>query len=167
MIKKIYIILITFSLTFSQNNFISADECGECHGEIFKEWQLSMHARATPLKDPLFNGMYQLAIKETEGKLKSKCVECHSPLSTVFNTISMEEDFNQEGVSCQFCHSTSHINGYQSAKNMKLELDTVYSHKPVPENSAHPSGHREFFDKNLEESIGNPKIEKFIRKCAN
>jgi len=146
MVKTIYFIFISFSLTFSQNNFISASKCGECHQEIFEEWQSSMHARATSLKDPLFNGMYQLAIKETEGKLKSKCVVCHSPMSAVFHTISMEEEFNQEGITCQFCHSTTHINGYQSAKNMELELDTVYSDNPDPENSAHPSVHREFFN---------------------
>jgi hypothetical protein len=147
MLKGIFIILVTISVTFSQNKFKSANECGECHQEIYQEWQLSMHARATSLKDPLFNGMYQLAIKETEGKLKTKCVVCHSPMSTVINTIDMDHNFNQEGVTCQFCHATTHINGYQSAKNMELELDTVYSHHSDPDNSAHPSARREFFNK--------------------
>lgn len=105
-----------------------------------------MHAQATSLRDPLFNGMYQWGINDTKGKLKSKCIVCHSPMSTVFENISMEEPFNQDGVSCQFCHGTRHIDGYQSARNMQINLDTMYSYQPDLENPEHPVASREYFN---------------------
>ena len=130
----------------AQNNFITAEQCGECHQEIYLEWRSSMHAQATSLRDPLFNGMYQWGIQDTQGRLKSKCIVCHSPMSTVFQNISMEEAFNQDGVTCQFCHGTAHINGFQSAKNMQIKLDTVYSYEPEPGNSEHPVANRDYFN---------------------
>ena len=145
--NKIFIFILVWSLQLTaQNNFKSAAQCGECHQEIYQEWKTSMHARATSLNDPLFNGMYQWGIEETKGKLKSKCIVCHSPMSNVFKNISMEEIFNQDGVTCQFCHGTVHIGGFQSAKNMQIKLDTVYSYQPKPENSEHPVASRDFFN---------------------
>ncbi len=143
--------ILTFSLLWilplsSQNDFISAEKCARCHQEIYDEWATSMHAQATSLKDPLFNGMYQWAIQETGGELESKCIVCHSPMSTVFQKISMEEVYNQEGVTCQYCHGTAHIRGFQSAKNMEVNLDTIYSYHPESDNSPHPVANREFFN---------------------
>jgi hypothetical protein len=106
-----------------------------------------MHAHSTSLKDPLFNGMYQWGIEDSKGKLKSKCIVCHSPMSNVFKNSSMEEIFNRDGITCQFCHGTTHINGYQSARNMQINLDTIYNYQPEPENPEHPVAHREFFNK--------------------
>ena len=143
--------ILTFSLLWilplmAQDSFIAAEKCARCHQEIYDEWVTSMHAQATSLKDPLFNGMYQWAIQETEGKLKSKCIVCHSPMSTVFQNISMDEVYNQEGVTCQFCHGTAHIQGFQSAKNMEIILDTIYSFQPEPDKAAHPLANRDYFN---------------------
>jgi hypothetical protein len=146
--NKIMTLTLVWALQLlAQNNFQTAVQCGECHQEIYQEWKTSMHAKATSLQDPLFKGMYNWGIEDTNGKLKPKCIVCHSPMSNVFKNISMDETYNQEGVTCQFCHGTSHINGFKSAKNMQIKLDTIYSHQPQPKNPEHPVANREFFIK--------------------
>jgi len=68
-------------------------------------------------------------------------------MSTVFQSDNPDESFNQEGVTCQFCHSVKEIQAYHSANDMEIDLTTVYSEAPAEENSAHPVAHREFFSK--------------------
>jgi nitrate/TMAO reductase-like tetraheme cytochrome c subunit len=35
-----------------------AQECGSCHQEIYQQWQQSMHAKSTAIKDPVHAMMY-------------------------------------------------------------------------------------------------------------
>ena len=58
----------------------------------------------------------------------------------------MDEVYNQEGVTCQFCHGTAHIQGFQSAKNMEVNPDTIYSYQPKPDNTTHPVANRDYFN---------------------
>jgi ssDNA-binding Zn-finger/Zn-ribbon topoisomerase 1 len=143
---QILLLILFFTLTgVSQEEFKSAEFCGECHPEIYQQWQTSLHAKSTTQKDPLFRGMYDLAIAETDGKLTDKCMVCHSPLSTVFLDNSREMVFNQDGVTCQFCHGAAEIVAYHSARDMKIDITTVYSDQPNLENTAHPAAHRDYF----------------------
>lgn len=146
--KTSVLFLILFTVPpQAQENFTSAGKCGECHQEIYQEWLSSMHAKATPQKDPLFNGMYKLAVEDSKGKLKTKCVICHMPFSSVFQSIEADNVFNQEGVTCQFCHGIREIIGFHSANDVKIELDTIYSHQPAVDNDAHPTAHRQYYQK--------------------
>ena len=140
------ILLITFA-GVSQEEFQSAQYCGECHQKIYQEWLSSLHANSTPQKDPLFQGMYDLAIEETAGKLTEKCIVCHSPLATVFQDYNREAACNQDGVTCQFCHGTTEIVAFHTAKDMKIDLATIYSDQPDLESASHPVAHREYFYK--------------------
>jgi len=106
-----------------------------------------MHGNASVQNDPLFRGMFEWAVKDTEGKLKKKCIVCHSPMSTVFQSDDLEIDFNREGITCQFCHSVKEIRAQHSANDMEIDLTTVYSEAPAEGNSAHPVAHRDFFSK--------------------
>ena len=143
----IILIVLPFSFLWSLENFKSASTCGECHEDIFQEWKISMHGNASVQNDPLFRGMFEWAVTDTEGKLRKKCIVCHSPMSTIFQSDNLEEDFNREGVTCQFCHSVKEIRAQHSANDMEIDLTTIYSEAPAEENSAHPVAHREFFSK--------------------
>ncbi|GAB4365398.1 MAG: hypothetical protein Kow0042_04650 [Calditrichia bacterium] len=105
-----------------------------------------MHARASVHNDPLFKGMYQWAVKDSEGKLAGKCIVCHSPLSIYFNDQDLNADFNKEGVTCQTCHGTREIAGFRSARDLVSDFSTIYSSHPPPDNEAHPVAHRDFFE---------------------
>ncbi len=145
---KTFLLLIIFaSLLVARDNFKSAQTCRECHEEIVMQWEKSVHANATPERDPLFAGMYDWAVKDSKGKLKKKCIVCHSPLSAVFGSILPQEPYNREGVTCQFCHGAAAIKGFHSARDIQVELDTVYSYQPEKDNDAHPAAHREYYRK--------------------
>jgi len=93
---------------------LRASECGECHGEIYREWSGSMHAKAWT--DPyfqvdfVFDGSQQI------------CLNCHIPLQNQqenlvtgfrdrerFDPILVKNpdydpELQQEGVTCAVCH---------------------------------------------------------------
>jgi hypothetical protein len=93
---------------------LRASECGGCHGEIYREWSKSMHARAWTdpyyQADFVFDGSQQV------------CLNCHIPLQnqqenlvTGFKDrarfkplLKKNPDFDaalqQEGVTCAVCH---------------------------------------------------------------
>ncbi len=129
---KFLLLILFFTFTGkSQEEFKSAESCGECHQDIYQQWQFSLHAKSTTQKDSLFRGMYDLAIADTDGKLTGKCIVCHSPMSTVFQDNEQEAIFNQDGVTCQFCHGATEIVAYHSARDMKIDLTAVYSVLPA------------------------------------
>ncbi len=92
---------------------VTAQDCGQCHVEIAKEWAVSTHAHAWT--DRQFQAEYA---KDPEvGWL---CLNCHTPagdqqavLSTYTGDIRnpqqqknhrFREEWQQEGVSCAACH---------------------------------------------------------------
>jgi len=145
---KFFLLLLCLTLTARpQDEFQPATSCSDCHDEIYQQWLSSFHANSTVQKDPLFRAMYDLAIEETSGKLTEKCLICHSPMATVFQNYNRETAFNQDGVTCQFCHGASEIVAYHSARDMKIDLTTAYSDQPDPENAVHRVAHRDYFYK--------------------
>ncbi|MBN2364883.1 MAG: hypothetical protein JXL67_01870 [Calditrichaeota bacterium] len=143
--KTFFVLILAFIWVYAQDEFKPASACGECHQEIHLEWITSLHSMSTVQKDPLFRGMYNLAVEDTDGKLKEKCIVCHSPMATVFQNIDTGTRFNKDGVTCQFCHSVDSISGFRSAKDFVIDLKTVYSDSPDAETAPHPVAHRDFY----------------------
>lgn len=93
---------------------LSAEECGECHEEIYQEWSGSMHAQAWT--DPYYQVDYRF-----DGS-QQICLNCHIPLenqqenrvvgfrdSEKFDPIlepnpNFDAELQQEGVTCAVCH---------------------------------------------------------------
>ena len=145
---KICIILMFLAnMLFAGSGFQPASTCGECHEEIYQQWSASMHGKSTIQKDPLYRGMYEWAIKDTDGKLQSRCLSCHAPLSLVLDSNDPEQSFNQDGVTCQFCHGIRNISDRHSLAGVDVDLTTVYSSQPETDIDAHPTAHRDFFTK--------------------
>ena len=145
---KFTLLFILFaSLLIAEKNFKSAQTCKECHEEIVTQWQKSIHAAAALGSDPLFAGMYSWAVTDSKGRLKEKCIVCHSPFSAVFGSLSPDVGYNKEGVTCQFCHGAAAITAFHSARDIRVEPDTIYSYQPEEENDAHPVAHRGYYQK--------------------
>ncbi len=72
-----------------------AVECGSCHGEQYREWQGSVHARS--FLSPTF--------QEAAGKPpESECLQCHSPLAKQGSAMASRSFHQEEGVTCVSCH---------------------------------------------------------------
>jgi len=147
MIRIFFFVLLTATGLFAQQEFQPASACGECHEVIYQQWLNSKHAKSTLQHDAIYKGMYDWAMEDTQGKLQKNCISCHAPMSTVFHSFEADTNFNEDGVTCQFCHSASDISGSQSPGDIQIDLTAVYSDNPAPANEEHPVNHRDFFAK--------------------
>lgn len=109
---------------------VSSQVCGECHGEIFKQWKGSMHANSTALKDPIHGTFYRKVVGDpTKENVKHKasgkypvCLQCHAPNAARDKTTKLDAaPAYSEGVNCVACHTLKSYKGIQ-APNGKLQL---------------------------------------------
>ena len=100
-------------------NRVSAEECKDCHKEIYAQWKSSMHANSTAFNDPIHNAFYRKVIGDPakEGVKTKKgaypvCLQCHVPnaaIDKVTKTDAMPA--YKEGVNCTACHALTAYKG--------------------------------------------------------
>jgi hypothetical protein len=107
--------------TFKVEDFSSATQCQNCHPNYYEEWSTSMHAYST--QDPVWFKLQQNAHNShaAEGvELGDFCVQCHSPIASLTDAIADHENLTpevmsnlplqiQEGVTCDVCHTITHL----------------------------------------------------------
>ena len=92
---------------FVNDPFPSAESCGKCHPQHYREWSVSPHAYAQ--LSPVFNAMSNKLIKLTNGTLGDFCIRCHTPVGMARNEPISTSNLNRppasrEGVTCVVCH---------------------------------------------------------------
>lgn len=110
---------------------VVAGECGECHPEIFAQWQTSMHAKSTALVDPIHGAFYRNVIGDprAEGVRSKKggfpvCLKCHAPSAARDGKTKLDaRPSYSEGVGCTTCHGITRFRGTKGAGG-KLRLGT-------------------------------------------
>ncbi|WPL20807.1 hypothetical protein Thiofri_00910 [Thiorhodovibrio frisius] len=99
---------------------VSSEVCANCHQEIFKQWQGSMHANSTALTDPIHATFYKnVAGDPTQEGVTLKasgkfpiCLQCHAPNAAIDKTTKLDaKPAYQEGVNCVACHTLAQFNG--------------------------------------------------------
>lgn len=103
---------------FNLDQFISPDNCSECHSEIFEQWENSMHHLAH--KDQVYVRVSQFLRKglvdENEIKEAESCVKCHTPVGyetgfpkKISDDLSKTPAIATQGIQCDYCHSAESI----------------------------------------------------------
>lgn len=92
---------------FDKTPFPSAEACGKCHPQHYREWSMSPHAYAQ--LSPVFNAMSAKLNKQTSGTLGDFCIRCHTPVGMAIGekmTMSNMDraPASREGVTCVVCH---------------------------------------------------------------
>jgi hypothetical protein len=109
---------------------VSSEVCANCHNDIFKQWQGSMHANSTALKDPIHGTFYQKVVGSPteEGVLHKAsgkypvCLQCHAPNAAIDKTTKLDAmAAYSEGVNCVACHTLKSFKGVQG-EDGKLRL---------------------------------------------
>ncbi len=140
---------------------VKPEACKQCHEEIFQQWQGSMHAQSSALKDPLHGAFYRnLGADPTQegAKINDKypvCLKCHAPVAAIDKTTKLDAaDAYANGVSCVTCHSFSAFKGTDTPDGKPLygvdayQVDTKSLHGPsgityttdrVPEGATWPT----------------------------
>ena len=98
--------------TIASSEFRDPGYCEKCHFELAKQWEGSAHSNAQ--KDPIYQKLYLLAEKETDGKAEEFCAasKCHTPIGYLANEIppidgSELSEISKLGVQCDFCHTVT------------------------------------------------------------
>lgn len=82
------------------SGFVSAEQCGRCHTEIYAEWKASYHGQA--MVDPLF-------LELSADVNKEECIRCHAPVplrEVDFQTPIARTERREDAISCLSCHQT-------------------------------------------------------------
>lgn len=123
---------------FDAMKFIKPDVCGQCHSEIYSQWEGATHSKA--FIDPIWRAATKLFYNEakTMGQvLEVKlCVKCHIPLGFGFDVIQFNNENYEElmalpaqGTFCNWCHNINealHIGGSGADPGTDLkEIDTA------------------------------------------
>ncbi len=168
-----------YQTTFKVEDFSSATECQDCHPNHYEEWSASMHAYS--VTDPVWFKLQQneQVTHEAQGIILGDfCIQCHSPIAALTNAITDHKNLTpevisalppqiQEGVTCDVCHTLTHLpesTDIQTAEqnfetaDFKFYMDgTRYSIIDNPQkNSFHESEYHEGYDQS-----------NFCRNCHN
>ncbi|MFW5989693.1 MAG: multiheme c-type cytochrome [Desulfosudaceae bacterium] len=101
---------------FEIDRFISHQFCGDCHSEIYNQWEKSTHGLAH--KDPNYNVVAKYFLKglTDAGEIEEAeaCVKCHTPVGVVTgfpektsDDLDQVPEIASYGVQCDYCHSAT------------------------------------------------------------
>jgi hypothetical protein len=88
-------------------------DCGSCHRNIYKEWQSSIHAKASA--DRAYQTNVNLLATKKGIEATRYCEGCHAPVAIMSGQLSKGGKLDtpghmQEGVGCLSCHAIDHVN---------------------------------------------------------
>lgn len=87
--------------------------CGDCHSEIYKEWQASAHHWSST--DPAYVAVEKKMIAENGREATRYCAACHDPVALLSGAnnpgMPLDAPGSDEGSSCVVCHSIRSLNG--------------------------------------------------------
>jgi len=124
---------------FKSTEFTDPSMCGNCHKEIYAQWQGSMHSNA--FQDAFYLKMHEEASKDTDGAVDAFCTGCHTPIGTYSGEVPPTSgpqinEISKKGVQCDFCHTVtdadftfapSKIKRGQFTDSISTFHDTAYS----------------------------------------
>ncbi len=112
--------------------FLDSKRCGECHAEIYQQWQSSMHHFSS-----FNNRFYARSIEhmqEISGTRGSKwCAGCHDHamlFSGMFEKPALEQENTPEaqaGLGCVSCHSITHVDSTAGNSSFTLEYPKLHA----------------------------------------
>ncbi len=88
-------------------SFYSAQYCGHCHQEAYRQWRQSAHSNS--FRAPWYLKNVNLLIEVKGVQFSRHCEGCHNPVALLSGDLSQgmpkKRPFEDEGVTCSTCHS--------------------------------------------------------------
>jgi len=92
---------------FSPKSFPTAQYCGHCHQEAYKQWRQSVHSNS--FRAPWYLKNVNMLIDEKGVQYSRHCEGCHNPVALLSGDLSQgmpkKRPFEDEGLTCSVCHS--------------------------------------------------------------
>ncbi|MDY0233350.1 MAG: multiheme c-type cytochrome [Sulfurimonas sp.] len=118
---KLYLFLILFFISVSANNAVHTyaknHECQACHPKIYEEFSGSVHANATPQKDPIHKVVWDKHPQNIKEQ-RYTCGKCHTPAADNLDKMltagetampDANNESHQDAISCAYCHRIKSI----------------------------------------------------------
>lgn len=94
-------------------DFDSIQLCSGCHGDIFTQWNGSMHSKSWT--DPVYRAALNVMSQYSHGKIDNFCMGCHTPAGVVTREATPAgknmSEAGMQGVHCEICHNLSKMSG--------------------------------------------------------
>ncbi len=91
----------------SPKSFYTAEYCGHCHKEAYRQWRQTAHANS--FRAPWYLKNVNMLIDEKGVQFSRHCEGCHNPVALLSGDLSQgmpkKRPFEDEGVTCSTCHS--------------------------------------------------------------
>jgi tetratricopeptide (TPR) repeat protein len=91
----------------SPKSFPTAQYCGHCHQEAYRQWRQSVHSNS--FRAPWYLKNVNLLIDEKGVQYSRHCEGCHNPVALFSGDLSQgmpkKRPFEDEGLTCTTCHS--------------------------------------------------------------
>jgi nitrate/TMAO reductase-like tetraheme cytochrome c subunit len=143
---------------FEGTEYPLAEDCGDCHEKVFKEWARSNHAYASI--SPMFHAFEQEINDLTSGTIDSFCVRCHQQVGTQLGEerelpLWERNDISREGITCITCHR---VNKAFGKVNGERDIEPGLITDPI-----YGAG----IGKNLQSVIDNPDLYYMKEKVSH
>ena len=91
----------------SPKSFPTAQYCGHCHQEAYRQWRQSVHSNS--FRAPWYLKNVNMLIDEKGVQFSRHCEGCHNPVALLSGDLSQgmpkKRPFEDEGITCTTCHS--------------------------------------------------------------
>lgn len=91
----------------SSKSFPTAQYCGHCHQQAYRQWRQSAHANS--FRAPWYLKNVNALIDEKGVQFSRHCEGCHNPVALLSGDLTQgmpkKRPFEDEGVTCSTCHS--------------------------------------------------------------
>lgn len=91
----------------SPRSFYTAEYCGHCHKEAYRQWRQTAHANS--FRPPWYLKNVNMLIDTKGVQFSRHCEGCHNPVALLSGDLSQgmpkTRPFQDEGVTCSTCHS--------------------------------------------------------------
>jgi tetratricopeptide (TPR) repeat protein len=95
----------------SPKSFPTAQYCGHCHQEAYRQWRQSVHSNS--FRAPWYLKNVNLLIDEKGVQFSRHCEGCHNPVALLSGDLSQgmpkKRPFEDEGLTCSTCHSIQSV----------------------------------------------------------
>ncbi|WP_373000025.1 multiheme c-type cytochrome [Sulfurimonas sp.] len=136
--KFIHMLLLFFisaSANDAVHTYAKSEECKACHPQIYNEYYGSMHANATPQKDPIHKAVWDRHPQNLKQE-RYGCGKCHTPTADNLDKMKTKgqkalpdanNQTHQEAISCAYCHRIKSIELHkQSNTNIMTNTQKNY-----------------------------------------
>ena len=110
--------------------FPSAEYCGTCHQEAYKQWRQALHSNA--FRTPFYRTSVNLLIRDkTRGiSFARHCDSCHNPIGVLGGALTEDSKldrarFDADGLTCTTCHSVLSLDSTNGNASVQMGVPSA------------------------------------------